>query len=151
MSSHRKYSWHQLVGSLEFATEQERNSLTYHAQSVFKCVRHRLKKVNTASCILPRNCSNLGTKMRPGRRPLETFVDSPCHSESEICLRAVTVSFSKYLPSQAVHFLQRSTHFSKTCCRPLITSKFLVSELPFHGWKSPEIGWGEIWTVWRMF
>jgi hypothetical protein len=37
--------------------------------------------------------------------------------------------------------LQRSTHFSKTCCRPLITSKFLASELPFYGWKSPEIAW----------
>jgi hypothetical protein len=36
-------------------------------------------------------------------------------------------------------FLQRSTYFSKTCCRPLITSKFLASELPFHGLKSPEI------------
>jgi hypothetical protein len=42
------------------------------------------------------------------------------------------VSFSKYFPWQAMHFLQRSTYFSKTCCRPLITtSKFLVSELPF--------------------
>jgi hypothetical protein len=51
--------------------------------------------------------------------------------------------FSNYLPWQAMHFLQRSTHFSKTCCRPLITSKFLASELPFHGWKSPEIAWGE--------
>jgi hypothetical protein len=50
-----------------------------------------------------------------------------------------------------MHFLQRSTHFSKTCCRPLITSKFLASEFPFHGWKSPEIAWGEMWTVWRMF
>jgi hypothetical protein len=30
----------------------------------------------------------------------------------------------------------------------LITSKSLTSELPFHGWKSPEIKWGEIWTVW---
>jgi hypothetical protein len=28
----------------------------------------------------------------------------------------------------------------------LITWKFLTSELPFHGWKSPEISWGEIWT-----
>jgi hypothetical protein len=27
----------------------------------------------------------------------------------------------------------------------LITSKFLASELPFHGWKSLEIAWGEIW------
>jgi hypothetical protein len=50
-----------------------------------------------------------------------------------------------------MHFLQHSTHFSKTRCRPLITSKFLAQELPFHGWKSPEIAWGEIWTVWRMF
>jgi hypothetical protein len=56
----------------------------------------------------------------------------------------VTTSFSKYLPWQAMHFLQRSTHFSKTCCKLLITSKFLTSELPFHGWKSPEeIAWGE--------
>jgi hypothetical protein len=23
---------------------------------------------------------------------------------------------------------------------------FHASELPFHGWKSPEIAWGEIWT-----
>jgi hypothetical protein len=27
---------------------------------------------------------------------------------------SMTVSFSKYLPWQAMHFLQRSTHFSKT-------------------------------------
>jgi hypothetical protein len=27
----------------------------------------------------------------------------------------------------------------------LITSKFLTSELPFHGLKSPEIARGEIW------
>jgi hypothetical protein len=33
----------------------------------------------------------------------------------------------------------------------VVTSKFLASELPFHGWKSPETSWGEIWTVWRMF
>jgi hypothetical protein len=41
-----------------------------------------------------------------------------------------------------MHFLQRSTRFSKTRCRPLITSKFLALELHFHGWKSPEIAWG---------
>jgi hypothetical protein len=23
-------------------------------------------------------------------------------------------------------------------------TKFIASELPFHGWKSPEIAWGEI-------
>jgi hypothetical protein len=72
------------------------------------------------------------------------FVDSPYYSESEFCGDAVTVSFSKYLPWQAMHFLQRSTHFSKACCRPLITSKFLALELLFHEWKSPEIAWGEI-------
>jgi hypothetical protein len=35
-----------------------------------------------------------------------------------------------------------------TTLHPLLenvfTSKFLASELPFHGWKSPEIAWGEI-------
>jgi hypothetical protein len=28
---------------------------------------------------------------------------------------------------------------------------FLASELPFHGWKSPEIAWDKIWIVWQMF
>jgi hypothetical protein len=70
------------------------------------------------------------------------FVDVPYYTESELCGGAVTVSFSKYLLWQAMHFLQRSTHFWKTGCRLLITSKFLASELPFHGWKSPEIVWG---------
>jgi hypothetical protein len=41
----------------------------------------------------------------------------PYYSESGLCGRAVTVSFSKYLPWQAMHFLQRSTHFSKICCK----------------------------------
>jgi hypothetical protein len=74
------------------------------------------------------------------------FVHSYYYSELELYEGAVTVSFSKYLPWQAMHFLQRSTHFSKTCYRPLVTSKFLASELPFHGWKIPKITWGEIWT-----
>jgi hypothetical protein len=55
----------------------------------------------------------------------------------------MTVSFSKYFPWQEMHFLQRSTHFSKTCCIPLITSKFLALKLPFHGRKGPEIPWGD--------
>jgi hypothetical protein len=46
--------------------------------------------------------------------PFEKCVDSPYYSESELCGGAVTVSFSKYLPWQAMHFLQRSNHFSKT-------------------------------------
>jgi hypothetical protein len=84
------------------------------------------------------------------RGPFEKLVDSLYYSESELSGGAVTVSFSKYLPWQAMHFIQRSTHFSKTCCRPLITSKFLASELPFHGSKNPEIPWGKIWTVWPL-
>jgi hypothetical protein len=54
--------------------------------------------------------------------PLTPFVDSPYYSELELCGGAVTVSFSKYLPWQAMYFLQRSTHFSKTCCRPFAAS-----------------------------
>jgi hypothetical protein len=78
------------------------------------------------------------------RGPIAKFVDWPYYSESELSEGAVTVSFSKYLPWEAMHVLQRSTHFSKACCRPLITSKFLAFELPFHGWKSPEITWSKI-------
>jgi hypothetical protein len=77
------------------------------------------------------------------RWPFQNFVDLPYYSESEVRGDAVTVSFSKYHPWQVMN-LQRSTHLSKMCCRPLITSKFLASELPFHGWKSPEIAWNEI-------
>jgi len=58
--------------------------------------------------------------------PFAKFVDSPYDSKLELCGGAVAVSFSKYLPWQVMHF-------SKTCCRPLITSKFLASELLFHG------------------
>jgi hypothetical protein len=55
------------------------------------------------------------------RGPFEKFVGSLYYSELELRGGAVTVSFSKYLPWQATHFLQLSTHFSKTCCTPLIT------------------------------
>jgi hypothetical protein len=57
-------------------------------------------------------------------------------SESELCGGAMTVFFSKYLPWKAIQFLLRSTHFSKTCCRPSINSKFLASELPSHVGKA---------------
>jgi hypothetical protein len=79
------------------------------------------------------NCLHLETIIR---WPFAKFVDSPYHSESELCGGAVTVSFSKYLPWQAMHFLQRFTHFSETCCRPMITSKCLASEFPFHEARS---------------
>jgi hypothetical protein len=49
------------------------------------------------------------------RGPFEKWgEDSPYYSKLEICGGAVTVSFSKYLPCQAMHFLQRPTHFSKS-------------------------------------
>jgi hypothetical protein len=68
-------------------------------------------------------------------------MDSPYYSESELC-GGGGWPLKKYLPWQAIHFLQWSTHFSKMWCRPLITSKFLALELPFHGLKSPEITLG---------
>jgi hypothetical protein len=42
------------------------------------------------------------------RGSFEKYVDAPYYTESEICGGAVTVSFSKCLPWQAMHFLQRS-------------------------------------------
>jgi len=60
--------------------------------------------------------------------PFEKFVDSPYYSESELCGGAVMVSFSKYLLWQEMHFLQRSTHFSKTCCRPFASSFMRIME-----------------------
>jgi hypothetical protein len=69
------------------------------------------------------------------RGPFEKFVDSPYYSESEICGGAVTVYFTKHFPWQEMHFLQRSTHFSKTCCRPFAASFRRIVEqavLTFH-------------------
>jgi hypothetical protein len=52
--------------------------------------------------------------MAEQREPFEKLLESPYYSESELCGGAVTVSFSKYLPWQTMHFLQLSTYFSKT-------------------------------------
>jgi hypothetical protein len=74
------------------------------------------------------------------RGPFENFwthVITPNQNFVEVRWRSLFRSTSL----EAMHFLQRSTSFSKTCCRPLITSKFL----PFHGWKSTEITWDKIW------
>jgi hypothetical protein len=62
------------------------------------------------------------------RGPFERFVDSRYYYESTLCGDAVTVSFSKYLPWQEMQFLQRSTHFSKTCCRPFASSFRRIAE-----------------------
>jgi hypothetical protein len=66
----------------------------------------------------------------------EKFVDSTYYSDSELCGGAVTVSFSKNLPWQAMHFLQRSTHFSKTCCRPFAASfRRIVVQAVLASWS----------------
>jgi hypothetical protein len=81
------------------------------------------------------------------RGPFEKFVDSPYYSELELCGGAVTVSFSKYLPWQAMHFLQRShplleNVLQTVCCK--LQEDSGTGGLDF---LSPEIAWGEIWTV----
>jgi hypothetical protein len=43
---------------------------------------------------------------------------------------------SKYLPWQAIHFLQRSTHFSKTCLRPFAASfRWIVEQEVLTSWS----------------
>jgi hypothetical protein len=69
------------------------------------------------------------------RGPFEKFEDSPYYSESELCGGAVTVSFSKYLSWQVMHFLQHSTLFSKMCCISFAASFRRIVEqavLTFH-------------------
>jgi hypothetical protein len=79
------------------------------------------------------------------------FVDSTYYSKLELSEGAVMVSFLKYLLWQGMLFLQCSTHFSKTCCRLLITVKFLALELHFMVGKAQKSHGGKIWTVWWMF
>jgi hypothetical protein len=76
----------------------------------------------------------------------ETLVFSPLNHLTRLIARENFIIFSRRESNKfhLMHFLQRSTHLSKTCCRPLITSKFLASVLTFHGWKSPDIAGGEI-------
>jgi hypothetical protein len=92
----------------------------------FRCFQHTAKaKFNYGAARLKNSWTHIIT-------PSPNFVEVRCG--------AVRCG-AKYLPWQAMHFLQHSTHFSKTWCGPLITSKFLASEFPFHCWKSPEIAW----------
>jgi hypothetical protein len=70
------------------------------------------------------------------QEPFAKFVDSPYYSKSKLCGGAVTVSFSKYFSWQAMHFLQRSTHFWETCCRPFAAS-FRSLGAPFSWLKKP--------------
>jgi hypothetical protein len=55
-------------------------------------------------------------------------VEAPYYSESELCGGAVTVSLSKYLPWQAMHFLQRSS--SLTLYKRFVIA-FLMAALYF--------------------
>jgi hypothetical protein len=44
--------------------------------------------------------------------------------------------FFEDLPWQAMHFLQRSTHFSKTCCRPFAASfRRIVEQAVLTSWS----------------
>jgi hypothetical protein len=65
------------------------------------------------------------------RGPFETFVDSPYYSDWELCGGTVTASFSKHLSWQTMHFLQRSTHFSKKELRSFKRSLFMMAERPW--------------------
>jgi hypothetical protein len=81
------------------------------------------------------------------RGPFEKVRGLTLLLESELRGGAVTVSFLKYLPWQVMHFLQRSTHFSKTCCcRPFATSFRRMVEgrtLPAEGSMRNFFGGGE--------
>jgi hypothetical protein len=80
--------------------------------------------------------------MAEQRRPFEKFVDSP---KSELCGGAVTAGDALLI---TLHPLLENV--LQTVCRKLQedsgTGVIFASELPFRGWKSPEIAWGEMWT-----
>jgi hypothetical protein len=65
------------------------------------------------------------------------FVDSPYYSESELRGGAVTVSFSKYLPLQGMHFLQRSTHFSENVLQTVDHFEIACLGAPFSWMEKP--------------
>jgi hypothetical protein len=67
----------------------------------------------------------------------ENFMDSLYCAESELCGGVVTVSFPKHVAWQAMHFLQRSTHFSKTCCRQFAASFRRSLGAPFSWLEKP--------------
>jgi hypothetical protein len=71
------------------------------------------------------------------RGPFEKFVYSPYYAESELCGGAVTVSFSKYLLWQAMHFLQRSTHFSKNLLQTVHHFEISCLGAPFSRLEKP--------------
>jgi hypothetical protein len=81
--------------------------------SYFMLFHQYYMRINTGMCHLRSRITNLYLTTYI-RGTFEKFVDSPYYSESELLGGAMTVSFSKYLPWQAMHFLKRSSHLSKT-------------------------------------
>jgi hypothetical protein len=71
------------------------------------------------------------------RGSFEKFVDSPYYSKSELCGGVVTVSFSKYLPWQAMHFLQCSTHFLKNVLETVDHFEISCLRAPVSWLKKP--------------
>jgi len=79
------------------------------------------------------------------------FMDSP-YSGSELHGGAVTVFFFPEVPPLTSEALLTTFHpLSKNVLQTIDHFKFLTSELPLHDWKIPEVAWGEIRTVWRLF
>jgi hypothetical protein len=78
------------------------------------------------------------------REQFEKFVDSPYYYESELRGGAVTVCFFEVPPLARDAFLTTLNPLLENVLQTVDDFEFLASELPFYGWKSPEIAWGEI-------
>jgi hypothetical protein len=74
-----------------------------HKKQIKQDLKLNLKWVNLNLTIVFPPCEEeTGINIRG---PFERFVDSPYYSESDHCGGSMTVSSSKYLPRQAMHFL----------------------------------------------
>jgi hypothetical protein len=81
------------------------------------------------------------------RGPFEKFVDSPYYSGSVLCEGEVTshfrsISLGKRCASYNIQLKSR-----KRAADRLPQASGGASELPFHGWKSPEIAWEETYPL----
>jgi hypothetical protein len=71
------------------------------------------------------------------RGPFAKFVDSSYYSDSEFCGGVLTDSFWKYLLWQAMHFLQRSTNFSKNVLQTIHYFEISCLGAPFSWLEKP--------------
>jgi hypothetical protein len=81
-------------------------------------------------------------------------MDSPYYSESELCVGAVTVSFSTYLLWQAINVLQRSTHFSKNVLQTVDHFEISCLGAPFSWLEKPRNRMGRdlnwiLYSAWK--